>query len=219
MSTRSRRFFLLALPIVVLSLRAPAPAAAPDPRAQAAAAVVKAVAPWVKKVLFDTKTGQATQVRALPALAESKLVVARKALEVRTEHWESSRALGKATLTSTVPCEVFYCVDSTRLRCYYHPKKKVLQVSWPGAQVLTVTPDLTRQKAEFKGTLRRRLSLGQPETRRRLEGEVPAALKRVSWEEARKHTKEVDREVRAELRRLFRELAREVDRDIEVKID
>jgi hypothetical protein len=213
-----RRFLLLALPLLLL-LPAPGPADAPNPKAAAAAAVVKAAAPWVKKALFDVKTGQSQEVKGLPALADSKLVVARKTLVVRTDHWEASRALGKASLTATVPCEVFYCVEATRLRCYYHPNKKLLQVAWPAAEVLTVTADLARQKAEFKGTVRRRLALGQAETRRKLEGEVPAAVKRVSWEEARRQSKAVDREVRAELRRLFRELVRELDRDIEVKID
>jgi hypothetical protein len=177
----------------------------------------KVVQPIIEEQILGGERGQSVEVQALPTLRDSRLVFARKKLEVHTAHWQHNR-LGEIYLDSWANCEAFYSVDMTKVKCFYYPGKKLLKVHWPGAEVLTVTPDLAgrRQEVKYGGF---RFSPINHDIVRSLEGEVPAAVKRCAADEARRHLSMLDRDAREALFEVIQKVAQKFDPDVEVVVE
>jgi hypothetical protein len=177
----------------------------------------KVIQPIIEEQILGGERGQSAEVAVLPTLRDSRLVFARKKMEVHTSHWQHNR-LGEIYLDSWTECEAFYSVDLTKVKCFYYPGKKLLKVHWPGTEILTITPDLAGRRQEVKhGGWR--FSPINHDIVRALEGEVPGAVKTWSAEEARRHLSSMDRDARDALFEVFQKAAQKLDPDVEVVVE
>jgi hypothetical protein len=214
-----RRLLLLSCPLV-LSLPAVSVAAEPQkksgPSVKMSAEVIKLLGQRLKTTLLNENEGQSAEVRLFATLPDSRLVVARKSMDIETQHWRTNRC-GEVRLISHVPCEAFFSLDLSRVTCSYNPASKTLTVHWPGLDILTITPDMTEQKKEIKLTGMRFKSLNGG-TLRELYDEVPEGVRRVSRHEFQQCLPMLEEETRIALHELFLDIVRPVDPNIRVHI-
>jgi hypothetical protein len=177
----------------------------------------KIVQPVIEDYVLKTETGQSAEVRIFPTVRDSKLVFARKKMEVHTSHWSNNR-FGEIYLDSYTDCEAFYSVDMSKVKCFYYPGKKLLKVLWPGTDILTITPELAdrRQSIKYGGM---RFSPVNHDVVRGLEAQVPEAVKRCSTDKAKNYLSELDRDAREALLEVFQKAAQKLDPDIEVVVE
>jgi hypothetical protein len=216
----SRR--LLCLPLLFVPLAPTVAGAAEAPNrsrlaVQLTPEVVKLLGQRIKTSLLNENEGQSAEVRLFATLTDSRLVVARKSMNVETQHWRSNR-FGEVRLISNVPCEAFFALDTSQIVCTYYPASKTLKVRWPGCDILTITPDMTEQRKEIKTTGMRFQSTNGG-VLRELADEVPDAVRRISRHEFQKCLPGIEEETRSALRELFEDIVRPIDPMIRVQVE
>src|SRR5579884_434235 len=176
---------LLCVPLLsVLLLPSVAAAETPNRTVRLAPEVAKLIGLRLKTLILDEHEGGTTAVQVLPAVPDGNLVVARQRLEVETHHWRTNR-FGEVRLVTHTPCEAFFSVDPSRIVCSFDPVSRVLTVRCPGVDILTVTPEMTEQRREYRTTGMRFKGLNGG-VFRELEDEVPEGVRRVSRHEFQK---------------------------------
>jgi hypothetical protein len=218
---RTRGCWLSALALVVVLVATPlAPSAVAIPKV--VVEVAKIVGPEIADKLLEKilefsaengASGKAIKIR--PALGAGQLVLARQTFEIETHHWQM-RLDGELRLISHVPCEALYSIDIEDIQYAYIPGQHLLRVVLPEVKVLKVCPDFAEQRKEIKTT---RIRMKSAATLRKLEEEVPAAVKRLGAEEAEKHRAEVARLARLEMQVRLQDQLRKHDSQITVIVE
>jgi hypothetical protein len=209
---------LLCVPLLsVLLLPSVAAAATPNRTVRLAPEVAKLLGLRLKALILDEQEGGSSSVQVFPAVPDGNLVVARQRLDVETHHWRNNR-FGEVRLVTHTPCEAFFSVDPSRIVCSYDPLSRVLTVRCPAVDILTITPEMTEQRRDYRTTGMRFKSFNRG-VFRDLENEVPEGVRRVSRHEFQKTIPAIEADTRAGLQQFFDDLVRPIDPGVRVYVE